>query len=134
MAGAGAPISFRSVLEATLAQVYAAARAACHDDEAAAEATRRVLVADPSGRPDELAARGAILAAGRASMYAAMDPDDRDAIVLARSLGWNTDRIAIQLHTTPADVRVRIGRGLRTLLPPRDCVGAASPGHAARAS
>ena len=44
--------------------VFAAARAACHDDEAAAEATRRVLVADPQGRPEVLAARGACLAAG----------------------------------------------------------------------
>jgi hypothetical protein len=134
MAQGRSPHSLRFVLEATLDDVYAAARAACHDEEAAAEATRRVLVADPSGRPDELAARGAILAAGRAPRYAAMDPDDRDAIVLARALGWKTDRIAIQLHTTPADVRARIGRGLRTLLPPRDCVGAASPGHAVRAS
>jgi hypothetical protein len=134
MARGGSPHSVRSVLEATLDHVYAAARAACHDDEAAAEATRRVLVAAPSGRPDELAARGAILAAGRAPLYAAMDPDDRDAFVLARALGWKTDRIAAQLHTTPADVRARIGRGLRTLRPQRDCAGAASRAHAARAS
>src|SRR5215216_1699394 len=67
MAAARARNSVRPVLEATLDQVYAAALAACEDDEAAAEATRRVLVADPAGRPDELAARSAILAAGRAA-------------------------------------------------------------------
>ena len=77
---------------------------------------------------------GALLAAGRVTQYAEMEPDDRDAIVLARALGWKTDRIARRLETTPADVRARIGRGLRTLLPPRDCVGAASPAHGARAS
>jgi DNA-directed RNA polymerase specialized sigma24 family protein len=117
-----------------LDDVFAAAHAACLDDEIAAEATRRVLVAHPTGRPDELAARGAILAAGRAPSYARLEPGDRDAIVLARALGWKTDRIARQLDTTAADVRKRIGRGLRTLLPPPDCVGAASPGRDARAS
>jgi DNA-directed RNA polymerase specialized sigma24 family protein len=114
-----------------LDQVFEAAWAACGDEEAAAEVTRRILVAEPAG---DLAARGAILAAGRAPFYATMDPGDRDAIVLARALGWKTDRIARQLDTTTADVRARIGRGLRTLPPPPDCVGAASPGRAARAS
>lgn len=122
------------MLEPIVDHVYAAARAACADDEAAAEATRRVLVADPHGPPDELAARGARLAAARSGHYAAMAADDRDAVVLAHALGWTADRIALQLHTTPADVRARLGRGLRTLLPPRDCVGAASPAHAGRAS
>jgi hypothetical protein len=122
------------VIEAPIDRVYAAARSVCHDDETAVEATRRVLVADPSGRPDALEARGACLAAGRAPGYAAMAPHDRDAIVLARVLGWKTDRIASHLGTTPADVRARIGRGLRTLLPPRDCAGAASPARAGHAS
>ncbi len=114
--------------------VYAAARAACQDDETAAEATRRILFADPDGRPDELAARGACLAAGRTQPYATIAPEDRDAVVLARVLGWKTDRIALQLGTTPADVSARLVRGLRTLLPRRDCAAAASPGCAARAS
>jgi DNA-directed RNA polymerase specialized sigma24 family protein len=122
------------VLEVALDRVYAAAHAACLNDEAAAEATRRVLLADPQGQPDVLAARGACLAAGRAAGYAAMEPGDRDAIVLARVLGWNTDRIALQLGTTPREVKRRLARGLRTLLPPRDCAGAASPAHAVRAS
>jgi len=122
------------VIEATLDDVFAAAHAACQDDEAAAEATRRVLVADPHGRPEVLAARGACLAAGRAPHYATMEPGDRDAIVLARVLGWKTDRIALQLDTTPADVRTRLSRGLRTLLPRPDFAGATSPAHAARAS
>jgi DNA-directed RNA polymerase specialized sigma24 family protein len=122
------------VLEVTLDRVFAAAHAACMNEEAAAEVTRRVLVADPHGPADELAARGACLAAGRAAPYAAMAPGDRDAIVLARVLGWNTDRIARQLGTTPQDVKSRLARGLRTLLPPRDCAGAASPAHAARVS
>jgi hypothetical protein len=114
--------------------VYAAAHAAAGDQEAAAEATRRVLIADPHGAPDVLAARGACLAAGRAPGYAAIPPEYRDAIVLARVLGWKSDRIARQLGTTPADVTSRLARGLRTLLPPRDSSAAASPAHGARAS
>jgi DNA-directed RNA polymerase specialized sigma24 family protein len=111
-----------------LDDVFAAAWAVSGDEETAAEVTRRVLVV--GGGP----ALGARLAAARVTQYAGMEPDDRDALVLARALGWTTDRIARQLDTTPADVRARIGRGLRTLLPPRDCVGAASPGHGARGS
>ena len=122
------------MLEAQL-EVFAAAWAACADEETAAEVTRRVLVADPDGRPDVLAARGACLAAGRRrALRRRWRPSDRDAIVLARVLGWKTDRIALQLDTTPADVRARLGRGLRTLLPRPDCAGAASPARAARAS
>ena len=113
------------MLEARIDRVFAAAHAACGDDERAAEVTRRVLVADPHGPAETLAARAALLAADRR-----LD----EAIVLARVFGWKTDRIADHLRTTPADVRGRIARGLRTLLPPRDCAGAASPGHGAHAS
>jgi DNA-directed RNA polymerase specialized sigma24 family protein len=120
------------VLEVTLDRVYAAAHAAAQNHEAAAEATRRVLVADPNGPIDVLAARGACLAAG--GIYARIAPEDRDAVVLARVLGWKSDRIAVQLGTTPADVKARLSRGLRTLLPPRDFGGGASPAHAAHGS
>ena len=120
------PNSFLVVLEATVDRVYAAAHAACLDNELAAQATRRALVADPSGRPDALAARGAMLVAGQAPFYAALDADDRDAIVLARALGWKTDRIANQLDTTPSEINARIGRGLRALMPQREGSGAAS--------
>ena len=120
------------MLEATLDRVYEAAWAAAQDDDAAAEATRRVLLADPHGAPDVLAARGACLAAG--GIYARIPPEDRDAVVLARVLGWKSDRIAAQLGTTPADVTTRLSRGLRTLLPPRDSAAGASPAHAARGS
>ena len=109
-----------------LNEVFAAAWAVCGDEETAEEVTRRVLVVGG----DE--ALGALLAAGRVTQYAGMEPDDRDAIVLARALGWKTDRIARRLETTPAEVRARVGRGLRTLLPRPDCVGAASPARAAR--
>ena len=115
-------------MRCVLNDVFAAAWAVCGDEDEAAEVTRRVLVAGGD------AALGARLAAVRVTQYAGMEPDDRDAIVLARALGWKTDRIARQLDTTQADVRARIGRGLRTLLPQPDCVGAASPGHDARAS
>jgi DNA-directed RNA polymerase specialized sigma24 family protein len=131
--GRGPPYG-RAVL--ALDRVYAAAHAACADDETAAAVTTYVLRADPLGPPDVLAARGACLAAGRRPhrAYAPMAPDDRDAVVLARVLGWTTDRIAVQLATTEADVRARLARGLRTLLPPRGCAAAASPARAARAS
>ena len=124
------PRSFAAVLN----EVFAAAWAACADEETAAEITRRVLVADPSGPPDVLAARGACLAAGRGRLYAALPPEDRDALVLARVLGWKADRIARQLETTPAEIRARLGRGLRTLLPRPGCGGGASRECVARAS
>ena len=111
-----------------LDEVFAAAYGACQDMQAAADVTRRVLVLGGD------AALGARLAAGGHPAYARMEPDDRDAVVLARVLGWQPERIANELHTTPADVKARIGRGLRTLRPPRDCAGAASPAHAGRAS
>jgi DNA-directed RNA polymerase specialized sigma24 family protein len=108
--------------------VFAAAWAVCGDEDEAAEVTRRVLVAGGD------ATLGARLAAVRVTQYAGMEPGDRDAVVLARALGYTTDRIAGVLDTTPADVRARIGRGLRTLLPRRDCAAAASPAHDAHAS
>src|ERR1700754_3661541 len=133
MAGRARGHSVLCVFEATVDHVYAAAHAACQDEEAAAEATRRVLVADPHGAPDVLAAGAACLAAARSPRWC-MAPDDRDALVLARIMGWKSDRIAQQLGTTPADVRARLSRGLRTLLPPRDCAGAASRARVARGS
>lgn len=114
-----------------LDHVFAAAHATCQDIEIAAEVTRRVLVARPAGDP---AGSAACLAAGRSRPYATIPPPDRDALVLAHVLGWKTDRIARQLQTTPGDVKARLGRALRTLRPPRDCVGAASPGCGAHAS
>ena len=66
--------STRSVA-AVLNEVFAAAWAACADEETAAEVTCRVLVADPSGETDVLAARGACLAAGRGRLYSAIPPD-----------------------------------------------------------
>jgi len=111
-------------------RVYAAARAVAADDEAAAQVTVRAL---RSPHPEAAAAR---LAAGRHPhpAYAGMAPEDRDAVVLARVLGWTSDRIAAQLRTSEADVRTRLARGLRTLLPPRDCAVAASPARAGRGS
>src|SRR4051812_49265101 len=120
MAGRRAIHSLPPVLEHAIDHVYAAAHAACLDQQAAADVTRRVLVADPDGRPEVLAARGACLAAGRSAAYACMEAPDRDAVVLARVLGWKTDRIADQLGTPPAEITTRLARGLRTLLPPRD--------------
>ncbi len=49
-------------LEDALDRVYAAALAVSADERAAAEVTRRVLLTDPRGCPDVLAARGARLA------------------------------------------------------------------------
>ena len=118
-------------------RVYAAARAAAADDESAAEVTRRVLLADPRGRPDALAVRGARLAALTAPhpALARMAPPDREAVVLARVLGWTVDEIAGGLEISRADALARLGRGLRRMPPPPpDCAGAASPAHAGRGS
>jgi DNA-directed RNA polymerase specialized sigma24 family protein len=111
-------------------RVYAAARAVAADDETAARATVRAL---RSPRPEALAARLAATIRPHPA-YAAMAPDDRDAVVLAKALGWTSERIAAQLRTSEADVRARLARGLRTLLPPRGCAAAASPARAGRAS
>jgi DNA-directed RNA polymerase specialized sigma24 family protein len=124
MAGRRRRHSVRAVLD----EVFAAAYAACLDVQVAADVTRRVLVAGGSE------AAGARLAAGHHPAYVGMVPHDRDAVVLARVLGWTTDRIALELGTTQADVKARLARGLRTLLPPRDCASAAFPEHAGRAS
>lgn len=113
------------VLEARIDSVFAAAYAACGEEERAAEVTRRVLVADPHAPEDVLAARAAMLVADRR-----VDA----AIVLARVLGWKTDRIAAQLSTTPQEVRSRIARGLRTRQPPPGFATAASPARGARVS
>ena len=125
------------VLDATVERVYAAARAVAADDESAAEVTRRVLTADPHGQADALAVRGVRLAALTAPhpAYAAMGSDEREAVVLARALGFTVDEIAARLEISRADVLGRISRGLRRTLPPRrDCAGGASPAHAGRAS
>jgi DNA-directed RNA polymerase specialized sigma24 family protein len=125
------------VLDATVERVYAAARAVAADDESAAEVTRRVLIADPHGQPDALAVRGVRLAALTAPhpAYAAMAFDEREAVVLARALGYGVDQIAERLEISRADVLARISRGLRQTLPPRrDCAAGASPARAGRAS
>jgi DNA-directed RNA polymerase specialized sigma24 family protein len=113
-----------------LEEVYAAARSAGADEQTAAEITRRVLLARPA-QPEALAAR---LAAGRAPAYASLAQEDRDAIVLARALGWKADHIADHLEISRQDVMTRLARGLRTLRLRPDCGGAASPAHAAHAS
>jgi DNA-directed RNA polymerase specialized sigma24 family protein len=117
--------SRRSVVQ-VLDEVFAAAWAACGDEEIAAEVTRRVLVA----RPPDPVTRAAILAARRSDAFRDLDP----ALVLARALELDTHEIARRLDTTPSDVNRRIARGLRTLRPRRDCAGAASPARAARGS
>jgi DNA-directed RNA polymerase specialized sigma24 family protein len=64
-----------------------------------------------------------------------MELDEREAVVLARALGFTVDEIADNLEISRADVLGRISRGLRRTLPPRrDCAGGASPAHAGRAS
>jgi DNA-directed RNA polymerase specialized sigma24 family protein len=126
-----------AVLDATVERVYAAARAVAADDESAAEVTRRVLTADPHGQADALAVRGVRLAALTAPhpAYAQMATEEREAIVLARALGFSATQIAEQLEISRADVLARISRGLRRTLPPRrDCAGGASPARAGRAS
>ena len=135
--GAPRPPYGLPVLDATVERVYAAARAVAADDEAAAEVTRRVLIADPGGCADALTVRGVRLAALTAPhpCLAAMDEPDREAVVLARVLGWTVDAIAGQLEISRADVLGRLGRGLRrTLPPPPGCAAAASPARAVHAS
>ena len=132
-----APSYLLPVLDATVERVYAAARAVAANDESAADVTRRVLTADPHGRADALAVRGVRLAALTAPhpAYAAMATDEREAVVLARALGFTADEIAERLQISRADVLARISRGLRRTLPPRrDCAGGASRARAGRGS
>src|SRR5262249_11972779 len=125
------------VLEATVVRVFAAARSVAADDDAAAEVTRRVLAADPCGRPDILAVRGVRLASLTAPhpAYAAMDEQARETVALARALQLKADAIAETLAVSRADVLRRLSRGLRQMRPLQPgCADAASPARAGRAS
>lgn len=107
----------------TLALVYGAALAASGAPRAA-EHVVLVLARRDSGAEDarvtsRLLVERALLAAVRDSrhpMFAAMLPEDREAVVLARLAGYSVAEIAAALGIAPADVPGHLRRGLKAAL------------------
>jgi DNA-directed RNA polymerase specialized sigma24 family protein len=117
--------------ERDIGRVFGAAAAAASDRAAAEQATLRAFEAGgerarSTGErldPDWLAATAVRLAVRAAphDAFAPMDPADREAVALARLLGWREDRIAAELGVEVIDVRRRLVAGLRAALPEAVC-------------
>ena len=104
--------------------MYGAAVSAAADAETAEDVTLRVFaVAGASAADPEALAAAAVRLAVRAAprrAFALMAPD-REAVALARVLRWREDRIAALLDIEVAEVRCRLARGLRAMLPEAVC-------------
>jgi DNA-directed RNA polymerase specialized sigma24 family protein len=100
-----------------LACVYGAALAASSGPEAAADVAGRVLAGADSAGDSALAVRAVRLAVRQAParVFASMEPEDREAVALARLAGLPGDRVAAELGIAVSEVRKRMLRGLRAL-------------------
>ena len=111
--------------ETTIARVYGAAVAAAADVDTAEDATLRVFaVTGASAADPEALAAAAVRLAVRAAprrAFELMASADREAVALARVLRWREDRIAALLDIEVAEVRRRLARGLRAMLPEAVC-------------
>jgi DNA-directed RNA polymerase specialized sigma24 family protein len=105
--------------DTAIARVYGAAMAAAADADAAEEATLRVFAAEGAADRD---AETLAATAVRLALRAAPDPEDRDAVALARLLCWPEPRIAAALDIDVPEVRRRLTRGLRAALTAAACV------------
>lgn len=105
-------------LEQALAGVYGVAVAAAADEQAAADAIVHVFEEDGSRLSGDLLAarvvRRAVLEAPDA-VLATIDASDREAVALARLLGWPVSRVADELRLDAGEVRLRLTRGLRAV-------------------
>ena len=103
--------------DAVIARVLGAARAAAGNQGAAEAATVRAFAG--GGDAEHVAATAVRLAlqAAPAAAFAAMCPQDAEAVALARLLRLPEGRIAALLGVPQAEVRRRLTRGLTTTLP-----------------
>src|SRR4051812_33589403 len=102
---------------APLARVYGAALAAAGSPGMAADVTGHVLAGAPESGERELVARAVRLAVRGAPhpAFAALEPDDREAVALVRLAGCSDGEAASVLGIDVAEVRRRLLRGLRAL-------------------
>jgi DNA-directed RNA polymerase specialized sigma24 family protein len=105
---------------APLARVYGAALAAAGSAATAADVTGHVLagaVSEPGSDERALVARAVRLAVRSAPhpRFAAMEPDDREAVALVRLAGCSDGEAARVLGIDVAEVRRRLLRGLRAI-------------------
>jgi DNA-directed RNA polymerase specialized sigma24 family protein len=103
--------------DAAVARVYGAAMAAAAHSRAASDATFRVFAAaglrGVAADARAAAAVRLVLRAAPCAAFARMEPGDREAVALARLLGWREGQIGETLGTEVAEVRRRMVRGLR---------------------
>jgi len=105
--------------------VYGAALAVCGDESVAADVTQTVLSEAARGESgterDTLAERAVLLAVRVApsGTLAAMLPEDRDVVALARPLGYSVADVSRALGLSAEAVKHRMLRGLRTAVAER---------------
>jgi DNA-directed RNA polymerase specialized sigma24 family protein len=114
--------SVRCVVSALdpVARVYGAALAAAASEETAADVTGHVLAgaaAEPGSDEHALVALAVRLAVRGAPhpRFAAMEPDDREAVALVRLAGCSDGEAARVLGIDVREVRRRLLRGLRAV-------------------
>jgi DNA-directed RNA polymerase specialized sigma24 family protein len=103
-----------------LARVYGAALAAAASEETAADVTGHVLAGaavEPGSDERALVALAVRLAVRGAPhpQFAAMEPDDREAVALVRLAGCSDGEAARVLGVDVREVRRRLLRGLRAV-------------------
>ena len=113
-----APHAITTELMRLAPHVYGAARAAARDEDAAADVVERVLRAATGERlldRDRLVERAIRLAVTTrpAKGFAAMDPQDREAVALARLAGYSATDVAATLGIDVDEVKRSMLRGLR---------------------
>ncbi len=101
-------------------RVYGAALAAAASEETAADVTGHVLAgaaAEPGSDERALVALAVRLAVRGAPhpQFAAMEPDDREAVALVRLAGCSDGEAARVLGVEVGEVRRRLLRGLRAI-------------------
>ena len=113
-----APHAITTELMRLVPHVYRATRAATDDEDAAADVVERVLRAATRERlldRDQLVERAIRLAVTTrpAQGFAAMDPQDREAVALARLAGYSATDVAATLGIEVDEVKRSMLRGLR---------------------
>ena len=106
-----------------LPHVYGAALAASCDEETAHTVTERVFEEAVRGGEHLLRDRRRLAAqviryavrTAPAVPFGLIDPQDREAVALARLAGYSVDEIALTLEIAPAEAKRRLRGGLEAL-------------------